>query len=390
MKGPTPLTLKTELLCKGLVLGGNYTRQLSERGEEFFRGRKGGAGPAGGRYFLITNEAFPGRHRSLVNVPFTPEVTRDSDLVLDREKADRTVVVTKAGEEYAELELVPRGDIGGVELSGGVRFSQVAAIHGVDCLATTLDQECVYWARGERCKFCAIELSWKKGSVLKEKSPELLAGAIKEAQSRGACTHVTLTSGTGGSADKGLSYYLETLESLKLLGVGVPLHLQYEPLQDPVLERNHLERLKAAGCVSVGVHLEAWDDSVRRELCPGKGQIPRDEYFESWEIAVDVFGKSQVHTYLLLGVGEDPDDLWDPVTEICEAGVIPFIVPVRDVPGAGFKPEGLAKSWERILGLVRHAGVKLHETGLDPFKSKAGCVLCGGCSPIPEAFLETR
>lgn len=385
------------------MLGTSYLDLLAERGDKFSRGRKGGAGPAGGRYFLINNPGVPRTGYSLVNVPFTPEVTRHSDLVLARleskagvptETAPRreVVVIQKAGRDYARLQPVPLPAIHETVLTDDpdeIPFRQVAVIHGVDCLATTLNQECRYWAEGKRCRFCGIELSWKAGTVQKEKDPALLARAITEANACGQCTHVTITSGTGATPDKGLRDYVEALRELRARGVTVPLHVQYEPLADPALEETLVQELKAAGCASVGIHLEIWDEALRRQVCPGKSQVPRARYLESWRLAVDTFGHNQVHTYLLLGVGEALPSLEAGITGSCQAGVIPFLVPVRDIPGTNFHPVGLARDWKAYLALYQFAGRTLHQTRLDPFQSKAGCVRCGACSAIPEAFLET-
>ena len=58
----TALNQKTELLCKGLYLNIDLIPQYKEQGIEIDFGRKGGAGPSGGRYFLLEDE------HSLVNI----------------------------------------------------------------------------------------------------------------------------------------------------------------------------------------------------------------------------------------------------------------------------------------------------------------------------------
>ena len=54
------LRLKTELLCKGLVLDGSLIDHYEKQGLNY--GRKGGAGPLGGRYFLLEDD------KTLINV----------------------------------------------------------------------------------------------------------------------------------------------------------------------------------------------------------------------------------------------------------------------------------------------------------------------------------
>ncbi len=42
---------------------------------------------------------------------------------------------------------------------------------------------------------------------------------------------------------------------------------------------------------------------------PGKATVPMTEYERAWDEAVRVFGWNRVSTYLLIGLGEDPDEL---------------------------------------------------------------------------------
>ncbi|GAB4312751.1 MAG: hypothetical protein Kow0069_13580 [Promethearchaeota archaeon] len=399
------MELKTELLCKGVAPSESYLKQLQSRGETFSWGRSGGAGPTGGRYFAIRNPSYPGRGYSLANVPLIPEPAGYSDLTVDRElergpptsgggtgdwpPGDSTLVaLARSGVDLAELALLSTPSMHQEELEPGVPFGKVALVHGVDCLATTLDQQCKYWSEGKKCLFCAIQLSWKSGRALKEKPPHLLARAVERAVEAGRCNHVTLTSGTGPGPDKGVERILAVAKELADLGVKVPLHVQFEPLADPARELRYMEQLKAAGVVSVGIHLEAWNEEVRARVCPGKSAVPRSRYLEAWRNAAGVFGAGQVETYLLLGVGDSPQDLREAVEEICATGTIPFLVTVREGATTGFRPESLAPRWKEVLELHRHAGKVLKERGLSPFSSKAGCVRCGGCSAVPEAYLE--
>ena len=48
---------------------------------------------------------------------------------------------------------------------------------------------------------------------------------------------------------------------------------------------------------------------MRRRWTPGKATVSLERYEEAWAHAVDVFGANRVSTYLLVGLGEDPDEL---------------------------------------------------------------------------------
>ncbi len=64
-------------------------------------------------------------------------------------------------------------------------------------------------------------------------------------------------------------------------------------------------------------------------VTPGKAKIGFDRYVESWKEAVRVFGRWQVSTYVLVGMGEDLQTVIDGAALCAELGVYPFIVPFR-------------------------------------------------------------
>jgi len=69
--------------------------------------------------------------------------------------------------------------------------------------------------------------------------------------------------------------------------------------------------------------------------------------------------------------------------KIISLGVIPFITPVRSIPGI----KDLPKTNHNIMVEIYKKAAKLmKEYGVNPLKSKAGCVRCGGCSAISDAY----
>ena len=63
-------------------------------------------------------------------------------------------------------------------------------------------------------------------------------------------------------------------------------------------------RLKQAGVDSLGMHLEAVTPEVRRRVMPGKAEVPVERYLEAFAAAVPVFGRGQVSSYILAGLGD--------------------------------------------------------------------------------------
>ena len=77
----TVLNQKTELLCKGLYLDNELITQYKEQGIQIDFGRKGGAGPLGGRYFILEDG------KTLVNVALWNDKNK-STLILGKKKGD--------------------------------------------------------------------------------------------------------------------------------------------------------------------------------------------------------------------------------------------------------------------------------------------------------------
>jgi radical SAM protein (TIGR04043 family) len=160
---------------------------------------------------------------------------------------------------------------------------------------------------------------------------------------------------------------------------GLPIQVQIEPPADLSV----LAELHAAGAVSIGVHVESLDDEVRRKWMPGKGAVPMSEYEAAWDEAVRLFGRNRVSTYLLVGLGEDPDELIAGAARLIDRGVYPFVVPFRAMPGTLAVRDGVPAPdaalvtyvTEQVAKLLRKADMRGADQG-------AGCAACGGCSAL--------
>jgi radical SAM protein (TIGR04043 family) len=136
-----------------------------------------------------------------------------------------------------------------------------------------------------------------------------------------------------------------------------------------------------AGVDSLGMHLEAWDENVRRRIMPGKAEVTRGFYLEAFAAAVEVFGRGQVSTYLLAGLGDTVESLHEAARVLINLGVYPFIVPfvpVTGTPLAMHRPPS-AEFMRSVFGPV---GQWLSEAGMTSNTVKAGCAKCAACSTL--------
>ena len=369
----TVLKKKTELLCKGVYLDENLINQYQSQGIDIDFGRRGGAGPSGGRYFLFED-------KSLVNVALWNVPNKTNLSLKECEKGYLNIYDEREKGLFAKLKLIEKPKFLNLKTSDGIEMRKIALVHGLDCLATTIYQKCRYWGCGEACKFCGIEVSLKSGNTILEKTPQQISEVILEAKKEGKCNHMTLTSGTTEESDKGALRYIEILKYLKEKHPKIPLHIQIEPVE----ELTYIDKLKDAGADTIGIHIEILDEILRPLITPGKAKIPYNLFEDNWKHAVDLFGDNQVSSYILTGFGESPNDFIDDIDNIIALGVIPYITPVRAIPGK--KSTMPIMNHNALLEIYNRTAKKMKEYGMNPLKNKAGCVKCGGCSAINEAY----
>ena len=116
---------------------------------------------------------------------------------------------------------------------------------------------------------------------------------------------------------------------------------------------------------------------------PGKAVIDKSRFIGSWKEAVAIFGRNQVSSFIIAGLGETTDSIIEGAALLCDLGVYPFIVPLRPIPGTTLEaqtpPEPIA-----MIDIYEQASTLLQRSGLSWKKSRAGCVRCGACSGLPD------
>jgi len=264
----------------------------------------------------------------------------------------------------------------------GTPYSKIALLHGRDVLATTVVQTCIRYAEDQRCRFCAIEESLTAGSTVAAKTPAQLAEVAAAAVRLDGVRQLVMTTGTTAGPDRGARHLARCARAVAEAVPGLPIQVQIEPPGDLSV----IADLHDAGATAIGIHVESMDDDVRRRWMPGKSTVPMRAYERAWDEAVAVFGWNRVSTYLLIGLGEDPEDLVRGAASLIARGVYPFVVPMRPMAGTLARRDGatspppslVADVTARVAELLRSAGMAGADQG-------AGCAACGGCSALASA-----
>jgi len=355
----SPTILKIELLCLG-----------ARAAEDIDRGRKGGAGPAGGQYFVLPSNL-------VVNIPLQGRFVENSPFTISRD--DKGYSLYKNQKFLTKIEIVPRPRFYDKVTSDGTPMWKIALLHGRDCLASTISQRCVYWRKNKQCLFCGIELSLNYGTATEFKTPQQLSEVASEAVQEGVAKHVTLTTGTLASPDKGAVILAEATHRIKK-DTGLPVHVQLEPPAD----LKYIELLHKAEADTIGIHVESFDPEVRSRVCPTKPTM--DSFVSAWEMAVDLFGAGQVSSMIIAGLGESDESIIQGAEILANMGVVPLLVPLRPIIGT---PLGNARppSPKRMIELYKRLGEILRTSKGNVLENKAGCVRCGGCSALTDVLI---
>jgi radical SAM protein (TIGR04043 family) len=337
--------------------------KVEERMEE---GRSGGAGPADAGMIWI--EGIP------VTFPHVSGFAASSPYVLRRPEGEGWGVY-RDGRRLAGATLPARPSFYDLRTADGIPYWKIALLH-LDSLASTVIQTCVYWGNDDQCRFCGIETSLEGGRTIAVKKPEQLAEVALAAKELDGAVDVTLTTGTTRGPDKGALYVGKCAHAVKE-ATGMPVQAQFEPPDDDSV----YDALRDLGVDTVGVHVESFDQRVLDRVAPAKGRTGVEGYFRSWERAVRVFGRAQVSTYVILGMGEDPELTVAACKRAVDMGVYPFVVPLRPTPGSLMEamrppdPDYVKATYRRVAAHVMLSG-------LQSWRVKAGCARCNACSAM--------
>ncbi|MFA5309425.1 MAG: radical SAM protein [Dehalococcoidales bacterium] len=295
------------------------------------------------------------------------------------EKEPGKFEVLKDNEKYADVIPLPRPKFYDLKTSGGSPMSKVAVIVGPGHLRSVVSQSCYYQQTGQACKFCAVQYWW---NAMPTKQPEQVAETAIAGYREGAVKHISLTTATSDTPDKGLASLVKTAQLIHAQA-DVPIMLEFEPVTDHALLRSLLSEAKKAGVTTVSINIEVFDEKRREEIMPAKGRIPVSEYIENWKICREIFGNNEVSTTVVVGIGEGDASIIKGVEMAAGNGVMTFLVPHSPAAGAAYE-DFIPPSADRMLNLYEKAAAIHKKYGLDMCACTAGCVRGGGFSAIKD------
>lgn len=332
-------------------------------------GRKGGAGPSDHKAVTIG--------QTTVMVPVYTDGAEKSPYRVDFDRSTGKSYLAKNEQIISPLDFPHQPKFYGLQTADGIPYSKIALLHSNNVLATTVLQTCIrYENRKTACQFCAIGQSLESDRTIAKKTPAQLAEVAAAAVRLDHVEHMIMTTGTPNTTDRGAAYLTECARAIKAK-VSLPIQAQCEPPDD----FRWFERMHAGGVDSLGMHLEAADPTVRARIMPGKAKVSVSYYFEAFAAAVNVFGRGQVSTYLLAGLGDSKETLLSVSERLIKLGVYPFVVPFVPIVGTPLAQTPPPDS-QLMFDLYQQIGQMLKQSNLLSHEMKAGCAKCGACSAL--------
>ncbi len=346
------LRLKVQLQSLGLRAPGGLSA------------RKGGAGPADGITLLIGD--------LVATVPTEAWYAARSPYEIRGGAGDEWSLL-RDGEHITEIRVSGDPLFYGRVTSDGVAYDRIALRHGRDAIGSTVAQGCAHGQ--DACKFCAVSASARAGATVATKEPGQIAEVAAAAEAEGY-THVVLTTGSTGE-DAGMEHLTACAGEVKAR-TGMRVHVQYEPPTDP-----GLIDLVASVSDSAAVNIECFDEHVLEKVAPGKAATGIERFEQCWERSVASYGRGQVTSFIILGLGESRQSVVEGTRLLTSLGVFPFILPLRPLSGTpleSWSPPAFDVTMDAFVA----ASELVLEAGLSASDCLAGCVRCGACTAFTD------
>lgn len=364
---PTPSQMNKQLMTELQSLGMRLADPLAQ-----FSGaasRKGGAGPSDHKAVTVDGHT--------IMVPVHTSSAWSSPFVAQAPDANGRSALMRDSIPIATVSFPKSPKFYELKTADGIPYSHIATLHSSDVLATTVLQNCIrYESRKKSCQFCAIGQSLAAGRTIAHKTPAQLAEVAQAAVRLDGVKHMVMTTGTPNATDRGASVLCESASAVRAV-VDLPIQAQCEPPDTDTW----FQRMRDSGIDTLGMHLEVVTQSLRERIMPGKAQVPISRYMQAFEAAVKVFGRGQVSTFILAGLGDTQQSILEMSERLLEIGVYPFVVPFVPISGTPLEDRP-APTPEFMQELLQPLGAMVSQMGMKSSDIKAGCGKCGACSSL--------
>lgn len=256
------------------------------------------------------------------------------------------------------------------KLTNGKPISDYIQMEGKDVLICSITTSCCYFSKSEQCSFCALN----GGNVSNEvdRMAAIIEGLKVILKEDASVKSINLTGGNLYTEDKGANKYIDILKEIRSIS-NIPIVVEISPPDNLDL----LYILHNAGATAIELNVEIWDEKIRKMLMPGKAKISREHYIAAWKKAVEIFGKGNVGSGIIIGFENSKSSL-EGIKAMIEVGCLPSILPFKPTEGSILENFRNCTP-EEILSVTKEASKLLKEKKLSPINGP-GCIGCGACT----------
>jgi biotin synthase-related radical SAM superfamily protein len=313
-------------------------------------------------YPLSSSTAGPGAGKKALAITFGKTrlklgVSRDENSKFSLKKNNNNFEILKDGEVFiSEVDIIP------------------TLLHAPNQAFVNLHDGCIY-----NCEFCATPVL--EGTNKKNKTPDQAVNMILEAGKSNDFQSVAITSGVFGSPEDTVD---EIIEAVKKVKSSLPeVEIGVEPY---VTREEDIERLHEAGATEIKINIETFDKKIFEKICP---ELDYDNILKLLEYSVKVFGKGKVATNILIGLGEEDENVLMGVEFFARMGAVVGIRVLRIndqnyhriVKALGHEVEKAEP--ERMVRLAIAQKEILEKYGLSTYSFETMCHKCGCCDIVP-------
>ncbi|MDH5460013.1 MAG: radical SAM protein, partial [Candidatus Bathyarchaeota archaeon] len=114
----------------------------------------------------------------------------------------------------------------------------------------------------------------------------------------------------------------------------VPISISCQPLK-----RENMKQLAEAGAERIGIPLDAATEELFNKVkgCSVGGPYVWEEQFKLLSEAVEIFGRDNVSTHLIVGLGETEKEMVETIQRCVDIGVLPALFAFTPIPGVALE-----------------------------------------------------
>lgn len=248
-------------------------------------------------------------------------------IVLD----DRDGAILKlGGEPLCPVGFPAATDFYDQRTSRGLPFRGSAVLQGIDVLSFPYLWPCELAASGLACRFCHLgnrtqALAAQGAGDGAPLSPADAAEIVDYALNIARCAHyVQITGGTtldaDGECDRVAHLLREIDKKANLSRIAGEVVVFTTPPCDP----REVDAIFAAGAHRIACDIEIWDESIARDICPGKAsRVGRQRYLATLEYIARKYGPNKACSAFVVGL-EPAESFLAAAEYLASRGIVPI------------------------------------------------------------------